>query len=88
MTRQPIGAQYSDSLANQEATYAWCGCEERCMFVKLLCDDGPGREEATRQECLGDQENDESLCFTELHLPADNLNSQNETGDKTTQETP
>ena len=38
-------------LANQEAASAWCGCEVRCMFVKLFYD-RHRREETTRQECL------------------------------------
>lgn len=58
-------------LANQEAASAWCGCEVRCMFVKLFYD-RHRREETTRQECLKPKENDESLCFTKLHMPADN----------------
>ena len=58
-------------LANQEAVSAWCGCEVRCMFVKLFYD-RHRREETTRQECLRPKENDESLCFTKLHMPADN----------------
>ena len=33
MTRQPIGAQYWDSLANQEPVSAWCGCEGRPVYI-------------------------------------------------------